>query len=134
MKKIVFAIPFVLLTVTGWAQHKSERDKSERDPFVNLAQKQVVQRDTDTHVSPPRITPPQAHRGDPVQSVETAPKLNVLGLVTNSRQPKAIVAGAKSTYIVAQGDKLGDYRVARIDRSGITLAYKNTRFHCPLGE
>ena len=60
MKKIVFAIPFILLTVTGWAQHNpernnSERDKSERDPFVNLAQKQVVQRDTDAHVSPPRI-------------------------------------------------------------------------------
>lgn len=129
MKKIVFAIPFVLLNVAVWAQ-----PKPERDPFVNLAQKQVVQRDTETHVSPPRTTTPQPHREDQVKLVETAPKLNVLGLVTNSRQPKAIVAGPKSTYIVAQGDQLGDYRVARIDRSGITLAYKQTRFHCPLGE
>ena len=130
MKKIVFAIPFVLLTVSGWAQHKPERD-----PFVNLAQPKVQ---ADQHLQihdrgETKITP-QAHTQTRSKPMESAPKLNVLGLVTNSHQPKAIVAGTKSTYIVAQGDKLGDYRVARIDRSGITLAYKQTRYHCPLGQ
>ena len=131
MKKIVFAIPFVLLTVTGWAQHKPERD-----PFVNLAQR-PAQTDQTVVVhsggDKAKITA-RVHTEDRTQKIESAPKLNVLGLVTNSRQPKAIVAGARSTYIVAQGDKLGDYRVAKIDRSGITLAHKQTRFHCPLGQ
>ncbi|MBN9414181.1 hypothetical protein ABS71_18440 [bacterium SCN 62-11] len=129
MKKIVFAFPFLALTVTGWAQHKLERD-----PFVNLAQQQQVQHlEQDTHSKIPVITT-QAHHQTEMKQSAPVPKINVLGLVTNSRQPKAIVAGAKSTYIVAQGDKLGDYRVARIDRSGITLAYKQSRYHLPLGE
>lgn len=131
MNKFVFTIPFVALTVAGWAQHKIERD-----PFVNLGQKQAVTIDHGTHTNSPVITArvhsPQPTRVAPVQQV--APKLNVLGLVTNSRQPKAIVAGEKNTFIVAQGDKLGDYRVAKIDRSGITLAYKQARYQIPLGQ
>lgn len=128
MKNIVFALPFIALTVTAWAQHKPERD-----PFVNLAQKQQIQHvQQDTHTRVPVITT-QAHRQEAARLATSAPKLNVLGLVTNSRQPKAIVAGAKSTFIVAQGDKLGEYRVAKIDRSGVTLAYKQSTYHCPLG-
>jgi hypothetical protein len=127
MKKIVFAIPFLVLSVAGWAQHKPERD-----PFVNLGQKQPqVQQETHTNV--PVVTT-RAHHQPLARTQTPAPKLNVLGLVTNSGQPKAIVAGDKRTYIVAQGDQLGDYRVAKIDRSGITLAYKQVRYHCPLGQ
>ena len=129
MKKFVLALPFVALTVTGWAQHKPERD-----PFVNLAQKQQVQpMEQETHRKTPTITT-RAHQHAAVHSSTPAPKISVLGLVTSSRQPKAIVAGAKNTFIVTQGDQLGDYRVARIDRSGITLAYKQSRYHLPLGE
>ncbi|MBX3171759.1 MAG: hypothetical protein KF760_30390 [Candidatus Eremiobacteraeota bacterium] len=122
MKKIVFAISLVALTLAGWAQ-----PKPERDPFVNLAQKNsgVVTEDEIT---------PRVHTKTPVKIIPTAPKLNVLGLVTNSRQPKAIVAGEKSTFIVAQGDKLGDYRVAKIDRSGVTLAFKQNRYQFPLAK
>lgn len=127
MNKFVFALPFVALTVAGWAQHKPERD-----PFVNLGQKQTTVVEEDAHRLTPVITP-QAHPQKAPVVKNIAPKLNVLGLVTNSRQPKAIVAGEKSTFIVAQGDKLGDYRVAKIDRSGITLAFKQNRYQIPLG-
>ena len=130
MKKIVFAIPFVLLTVAGWAQHKPERD-----PFVNLAQPKV-QADQTVVIhnggEKAKIIP-RIHTDDH-KKPEAAPNINVLGLVTNSRQPKAIVAGEKTTFIVAQGDSLGEYRVAKIDRSGITLAYKQMRYHCPIGQ
>ncbi len=130
MNKIIFAIPFVLMSVTAWAE-----PKTERDPFVDLSQKSpgvILEGDRPTHTQKPEITP-RVHAKKPVQVVQVAPKLNVLGLVTNSRQPKAIVAGEKSTFIVAQGDKLGDYRVAKIDRSGITLAFKHNRYQIPLG-
>ena len=130
MKKIVFAIPFIALTLAGWAQHKPERD-----PFVNLAghktQEQTVVIHDRGETGKIAI---QAHTAAQSKHIEQAPKLNVLGLVTHSGQPKAIVAGGKSTFIVTQGDQLGDYRVARIDRSGITLAYKQNRYHCPLGQ
>lgn len=129
MKKIMFVIPFAMLTMAGWAEHKGLRD-----PFVNLAQKPpAIQVDEVPHANSQPILA-RAHRENQAKIFEAAPKLNVLGLVTNSLQPKAIVAGAKSTYVVAQGDKLGDYRVAKIDRSGITLAYKQTRYHCPLAQ
>lgn len=129
MKKIALAIPFVL-TLAAWAQHKPERD-----PFVNLASRPPVVHDTDVHVANTAITAQPHHQTSVAQTMKTpAPKLNVLGLVTNSSQPKAIVAGEKNTYIVAQGDSLGEYRVARIDRSGITLAYKQMRYHCPMGQ
>lgn len=131
MKKIVLAIPFVLMSVNAWAEAKIERD-----PFVDLSQKNsglIVEDDWNRQAKQPEIRPRVQVRPAPKVS-PIAPKLNVLGLVTNSRQPKAIVAGEKSTFIVAQGDKLGDYRVARIDRSGITLAFKQNRYQIPLGQ
>ncbi len=129
MKKIAFAIPFVL-TLAVWAQHKPERD-----PFVNLGSKPTVGHDVEVHVGQPPITA-QPHNQPRTAQVARipAPKLNVLGLLTNSRLPRAIVAGEKNTYIVAQGDSLGEYRVARIDRTGITLAYKQMRYHCPINQ
>lgn len=128
MKNIVFAIPFIALTLAAGAQHKPERD-----PFVQMGQKPptvVVPGEVHT---PPAVITPRSHPQVQMQK-EIAPKLSVIGLVTNSRQPKAIVAGEKSTYIVSQGDKLGDYRVAKIDRSGITLAFKQNRYHCPISQ
>ena len=79
MKKIVFAIPFLVLSVAGWAQHKPERD-----PFVNLGQKQQqVQQETHTNV--PVVTTRAHHKPD-VRGETPPPKLNVLGLVTHRRQ------------------------------------------------
>ncbi|MBS2036970.1 hypothetical protein JST97_18410 [bacterium] len=128
MKKIAFAIPLIL-TLSGWAQ-----SKPERDPFVNLEARTTVVQEAPIHTSSAHIQT-QAHRSSALPTAtRQAPQLNVLGLLTNSKQPRAIVAGNKNTYIVAQGDRLGDYRVARIDRSGITLAYRQLRYHCPIGQ
>ena len=128
MKKIVFAIPFIALTLAGWAQHKPERD-----PFVQMGSHSQIIIDKPVVQNPVAVITPQSHPQPQVHE-RLAPKLKVIGLVTNSPHPKAIVAGEKSTYIVSQGDKLGDYRVAKIDRTGITLAFKQNRFHCPIGQ
>lgn len=124
MKNIVFAISLTALSMACWAQHKPERD-----PFVQKGTPIVLE--TPVAHTPAAVLTPRSH---PQASAIPTPKLKVLGLVTHSRQPKAIVAGQNSTYIVSQGDKLGDYRVAKIDRSGITLALKQNRYHCPIGQ
>lgn len=129
MKKIAFAIPFIL-TAASWAQHKPERD-----PFVNQAGKTALVQESEIHTPRIQIQPRTHQKQIENRTAEMkAPKLNVLGLLTNSKEPRAIVSGDKNTYIVAQGDSLGDYRVAKIDRSGITLAYKQMRYHCPIGQ
>ncbi|MFN8608127.1 MAG: hypothetical protein U0931_11390 [Vulcanimicrobiota bacterium] len=128
MKKIAFAIPLIL-TAAGWAQ-----PKPERDPFVNLGAAAPVIQESEPHQSRPEILTRVHQPNSLPQTKSSSPRLRVLGLLTHSSQPRAIVAGEKQTCIVAQGDSLGQYRVARIDRSGITLAYKQTHFHCPISQ
>lgn len=123
MKKIVFAFFFVLTGVGAWSEHKPERD-----PFVQLGQRQTTTVETVTHKKTPAMRPVARQQPAP-RTVKFAPKLNVLGLVTSSRQPRALLTGEKNTFIVAEGDKLGDYRVAKIDRSGVTLAFKRDYYN-----
>lgn len=57
-----------------------------------------------------------------------APDVSVKGILLGPRGNRAIVTGPTMTFIVKQGDKLGDYKVAQIDRKAVVFTFKNKKF------
>lgn len=64
----------------------------------------------------------------PAEPPVAAPDVTVKGIVLGPRGNRAIVAGPTMTFIVKQGDKLGDYKVAHIDRKSVIFTFKTKKF------
>ena len=64
----------------------------------------------------------------PVEPPVAAPDVAVKGILLGPRGNRAIVSGPTMTFIVKQGDKLGDYRVAHIDRKSVIFTFKTKKF------
>lgn len=64
----------------------------------------------------------------PVEPPVAAPDVSVKGILLGPRGNRAIVAGPTMTFIVKQGDKLGDYKVARVDRKMVVFTFKSKKF------
>ncbi|MFN8609278.1 MAG: hypothetical protein U0931_17200 [Vulcanimicrobiota bacterium] len=62
------------------------------------------------------------------EPVVAAPEVEVKGILLGPRGNRAIVTGPTMTFIVKQGDKLGDYKVAQIDRKAVVFTFKNKKF------
>ncbi|MBS2040692.1 hypothetical protein JST97_37240 [bacterium] len=73
---------------------------------------------------PPVIKGPNTPAPPPV----AAPDVAVKGILLGPRGNRAIVTGPTMTFIVKQGDKLGDYKVATIDRKSVVFTFKNKKF------
>jgi Tfp pilus assembly protein PilP len=57
-----------------------------------------------------------------------APEVKVQGILLSGKGNRAIVVGPNSTFIVKQGDKLGDYKVASIADRRVVFSFKDKKF------
>jgi len=64
----------------------------------------------------------------PAEPEVAAPQVEVTGMLLSPKGNMAILKGPKRTYIVKAGDKLGDYRVAAIDKKTVTFKFKDKKF------
>jgi hypothetical protein len=71
------------------------------------------------------IAPPPGTAPAPVI---VAPEVTVKGILLSGKGNRAIVVGPNTTFIVKQGDKLGDYRVASITDKKVTFSFKDKKF------
>lgn len=129
MKKILSISIFSLtLSLLSWAQSP----QPQRDPFLDLSARTAV-----TPVVPAENPQPpvETPRQPVVQNVthvaaKELPKIGVKGILTSPAGHRAILSSADHTVIVQKGDQLGGYRVASIDRDGVTLQSKNHKYRC----
>ncbi|MBT9581721.1 hypothetical protein IV102_00130 [bacterium] len=60
--------------------------------------------------------------------VIVAPEVTVKGILLSAKGNRAIVVSPNTTFIVKQGDKLGDYKVASITAKKVTFSFKDKKF------
>ena len=115
------------------------KPKVARDPFVKGGG------GGDTPPPPPPMTAKDAKPAEikprgpeltnkPVEPPVAAPDVSVKGILLGPRGNRAIVAGPTMTFIVKQGDKLGDYKVARVDRKMVVFTFKSKKFPVKLDD
>lgn len=111
------------------------KPKVNRDPFVHGAA---------AAPPPPPPTPDKTEantqgksepgKGEAVitdkqpQVIVPAPEVKVQGILLSGKGNRAIVVGPNTTFIVKQGDKLGDYKVASITNKQVVFAFKDKKF------
>lgn len=107
------------------------KPKVARDPFVKggEAPPPPPPLSDNKDPKPDPNKPPEIKGGDakPVPVI-AAPDVAVKGILLGPRGNRAIVTGPTMTFIVKQGDKLGDYKVAHIDRKSVVFTFKNKKF------
>lgn len=109
------------------------KPKVVRDPFVKgggggeaaAAPPPMQTKDTKTAVVKPGA---ELTNQKPPEPEVAAPDVKVTGILLGPRGNRAIVAGPNMKFIVKQGDKLGDYRVAHVDRKTVVFTFKNKKF------
>lgn len=77
---------------------------------------------------------PELTNQQPAEPPVAAPDVAVKGILLGPRGNRAIVAGPTMTFIVKQGDKLGDYKVAHIDRKSVIFTFKTKKFPIKLDD
>ncbi|MBX3166146.1 MAG: hypothetical protein KF760_01995 [Candidatus Eremiobacteraeota bacterium] len=108
------------------------KPKVARDPFVKgggggeTAPPPMETRDAGPAVVKPGG--PELTNQKPAEPAVAAPDVAVKGILLGPRGNRAIVAGPTMTFIVKQGDKLGDYKVAHIDRKSVVFTFKTKKF------
>jgi hypothetical protein len=107
------------------------KPKVARDPFVKGGEAppppppmKPEEKGKEDPNKPPEIKGP----GEKVVPIVAAPDVTVKGILLGPRGNRAIVTGPTMTFIVKQGDKLGDYKVANIDRKSVVFSFKNKKF------
>ena len=116
------------------APGSAPKPKVARDPFVKgggggdaaVAPPPMQTKDA----KPAEIKPggPELTNQKPAEPPVAAPDVAVKGILLGPRGNRAIVAGPTMTFIVTQGDKLGDYNVAHVDRKMVVFTFKNKKF------
>jgi len=120
---------FALLLLSGVAQAKA------RDPFIPMAGEGApsLHRPVATSKNGPATAPrPVAQAPTRKEAQWVAPVVQMQGLVLSPTGNKAILKSEKRTYVVAVGDRLGDFKVARVQRNGVTLTQKDHSFEVKL--
>lgn len=113
------------------------KPKVSRDPFVPGGAPAET-------AGPPPIAPPVPDKQDgnkppddggkvipppgPAAPVIVAPEVTVKGILLSAKGNRAIVVSPNTTFIVKQGDKLGDYKVASITAKKVTFSFKDKKF------
>lgn len=70
-----------------------------------------------------------ASRAEPTDPTCPPPPVTVKGIVLSARGNQAMLETPSRTLTVRQGDKLGDYRVEKIEARGVTFRFgKRTIF------
>ena len=111
------------------------KPKVSRDPFVpgggppEAAAAPVNKMEAPPPASAARDTnAPAVHSDQPAQPQIVAPEVSVKGILLSGKGNRAIVVGPNTTFIVKQGDKLGDYKVAAITQKTVTFSFKDKKF------
>lgn len=104
-----------------------------RDPFVKgggggEAAAPPPMQTKETKTAEVKAGGPELSNQKPPEPEVAAPDVKVNGILLGPRGNRAIVAGPSMTFIVKQGDKLGDYKVARVDRKMVVFTFKNKKF------
>lgn len=112
------------------------KPKVNRDPFVEGGG--PVSKDTEAPPIKTPDTPPKIEKKDPndvtlkdpkkPEVKIAAPQVTLKATLLSAKGNKAIVVGPNTTFIVKQGDKLGDYKVAQITQKQITFTFKDKKF------
>lgn len=126
---------------------------TDRDPFVNHVNAGVVSsgsvrrvrndRASGNTVKPaaaaPKAAAATAAKGAAAGTEEEvpevivpAPEVTITGIVKSRGGNQAIVSTGSSSYIVATGQKLGDYRVAAITDTAVTFTHTGKSFKIPI--
>jgi hypothetical protein len=118
---------------------KPKKIVSDRDPFVNMS-----------GTSDSKITKSGAQKGKTVKAkakegpngdkakpdkeeVEIPPpNVTVQGILLSGTGNRAILTSPSMTYIVRQGDKLGDYKVSSVADKTVVFAFKDKTFKLKL--
>lgn len=120
------------------APGSAPKPKVTRDPFVQggggeeAAPAPVAANPTPAAAAAP--PPPDMHKNQPGKKPEkveppvAAPQVTINGIVLSPRGNQAIVKGPSTTFLVKQGDKLGDYTVASIDQKRVLFTFKDKKF------
>jgi len=109
------------------------KPRVNRDPFVHGAAAPPTPPPPVSQASEGKQAPAPEQKGTPnitkapVPQI-AAPEVKVQGILLSSKGNRAIVAGPNSTFIVRQGDKLGDYKVASIADRRVVFSFKDKKF------
>ena len=119
----VTGLCFAMLIFSGVAQAEKPRD-----PFIAMQADRVggptrVVQPSETANKKPPVAPTVAKK-----PVEAPPAVAMQGLVQSATGSRAILKTEKHTFIVAQGDRVGDYTVAQVRPEGVTLKHKDQSF------
>ena len=115
------------------------KPKVARDPFVKGGgggEAPPPPMDTKGADKPPAEVKPGGDLTNqkPLPPPVAAPDVAVKGILLGPRGNRAIVAGPTMTFIVKQGDKLGDYKVSHIDRKMVVFTFKSKKFPIKLDD
>jgi len=110
------------------------KPKVNRDPFVHGAAA-APPPPPPTPDKPPAAGPGKAEPGKGEAEITNtkvvvvpAPEVKVQGILLSGKGNRAIVVGPNTTFIVKQGDKLGDYKVSSITNKQVVFAFKDKKF------
>lgn len=128
----------VLLTAALTTSFAFAQSQTVRDPFLfNTAPTtSKVIKVAPKNASAAPVSKKPAAQARPAQNVKVvqiprveAPKLTVQGIISSRTGNKAILTSDKgNTYVVTQGQKLGDYRVASVTSGKVVMKYKDQAF------
>ncbi len=130
-----------LLTATALLTTAATARPEVRDPFVNqktpLASS-TVQTPTRTNQTAPTSvsqpsTPTNVTQGQ-VDKVIAPPEAVVSGIVTSRGTRQAILSTGQQSYMVREGQKLGDFKVRSISADSVTLVCEGQSFKLPLSK
>lgn len=110
------------------------KPKVLRDPFappgvgLDTGKPADLKSKTDTPVAPPTQGGETNVSDVPAEPEVAAPEVEVVGIVLSPKGNHAIVKGPNSTFLVKTGDKLGDYRVAAVEKRAVVFKFKDKKF------
>ena len=129
-----------LLTATALLATAATARPEVRDPFVNQKTPftpSTVQSHNPRPNQPPTVQasqpgkPTQVTQGQ-VDKVIAPPEAVVSGIVTSRGTRQAILSTGQQSYMVREGQKLGDFKVRSISADSVTLVCEGQSFKLPL--
>lgn len=129
-----------LLTATALLATAATARPEVRDPFINqkapltpsTSSSNITRPDRPSPVvvgqpgRPTTVTPTQADK------VIAPPEAVVSGIVTSRGTRQAILSTGQQSYMVREGQKLGDFKVRSISADSVTLVCEGQSFKLPL--
>ena len=111
---------------------------NDRDPFINMSSSSGSSTITKTADGGKTLVK-KGKKGDKdapkeaKQEIEVPPPdVTVQGILLSHTGNRAILSSPKQTYMVRQGDKLGDYKVASVAEKTVVFSFKDKTFKLKL--